>query len=72
MARRKTWTPPALDDVMDFFRRFYAPSNASLAIAGDIDTGEALGLAERYFADLDPGPAVRRIARGGLSPGGPR
>ena len=53
----------SLDDVMDFFRRFYAPSNASLAIAGDIDTSEALGLAERYFADLDPGPAVRRIAR---------
>ena len=53
----------SLDDVKDFFRRFYAPSNASLAIAGDIDTGEALGLAERYFSDLDPGPAVRRIAR---------
>ena len=53
----------SLDDVKDFFRRFYSPSNASLAIAGDIDTSEALGLAERYFADLDPGPAVRRIAR---------
>lgn len=53
----------SLDDVKDFFRRYYSPSNASLAIAGDIDTSEALGLAERYFADLDPGPAVRRIAR---------
>ena len=53
----------SLDDVKDFFRRYYSPSNASLAIAGDIDTAEALGLAERYFADLDPGPAVRRIAR---------
>ncbi len=53
----------SLDDVMDFFRRYYSPSNASVAIAGDIDPSEALGLAERYFADLDPGPAVRRIAR---------
>ena len=53
----------SLEDVMDFFRRYYSPSNASLSIAGDIDTGEALQLAERYFGDLDPGPAVRRIAR---------
>ena len=52
-----------LDDVKDFFRRYYAPSNASLSIAGDIDTTAALDLAHRYFADLDPGPAVRRIGR---------
>ncbi len=53
----------SLDDVKDFFRQYYSPSNASLAIAGDIDTDAALGLAERYFADLPPGPAVRRIGR---------
>ena len=53
----------SLDDVKDFFRQYYSPSNASLAIAGDIDTGEALDMAQRYFGDLDPGPAVRRIAR---------
>lgn len=53
----------SLDDVKDFFRRYYAPSNASLAIAGDIDTSQALDMAERYFSDLDPGPAVRRVAR---------
>ncbi len=52
-----------LDDVKDFFRRYYSPSNASLSIAGDIDTDTALDLAHRYFADLDPGPAVRRIGR---------
>ena len=53
----------SLDDVKDFFRRYYSPSNASLAIAGNIDTAEALALAQRYFGDLAPGPAVRRIAR---------
>ena len=53
----------SLDDVKDFFRQYYSPSNASLAIAGDIDTTEALDLAHRYFADLDPGPSVRRIER---------
>ena len=60
----------SLDDVKDFFRQYYSPSNASLAIAGDIDTGEALAIAERYFSDLDPGPAVRRIARADSPLGG--
>ncbi len=53
----------SLDDVKDFFRRYYSPANASLAIAGDIDTGAALELAHRYFAELAPGPAVRRVGR---------
>ena len=53
----------SLDDVKDFFRRYYSPSNASLAIAGDIDAAAALDLAHRYFADLPPDPAVRRIGR---------
>ena len=53
----------SLEDVKDFFRQYYSPSNASLAIAGDIDTTEALDLAHRYFSDLDPGPSVRRIER---------
>ncbi len=53
----------SLEDVKDFFRQYYSPSNASLAIAGDIDTTEALDLAHRYFADLDPAPSVRRIER---------
>lgn len=53
----------SLDDVKDFFRQYYSPSNASLAIAGDIDTAQALDMAHRYFSDLDPGPSVRRIER---------
>ena len=35
------------------------PANASLAIAGDIDTDEALALAERYFGDIPAGPGGR-------------
>ncbi len=53
----------SLDDIKDFFRRFYSPSNASLAIAGDIRRDETLELVNRYFGDLSPGPAVRRIGR---------
>ena len=52
-----------LDDIKDFFRRFYAPSNASIAIAGDIDPDGTRKLIERYFGDLPPGPPINRIHR---------
>lgn len=52
-----------LEDVKDFFRQYYAPSNASLAIAGDIDGGKTRALVERYFGDLPPGPPLNRIGR---------
>jgi zinc protease len=44
-----------LEDVQAFFRAYYHPSNASLALAGDIDTGLAFELAERYFGDMPRG-----------------
>jgi zinc protease len=45
-----------LDDVQAFFRTYYHPANASLALAGDIETARAFDLAERYFGELAPGP----------------
>ncbi len=48
------------DDVEAFFRRFYVPSNASLAIVGDIDEAEAIDLAARYFGDLPGGTKAIR------------
>ncbi|HVZ75179.1 MAG TPA: pitrilysin family protein [Polyangia bacterium] len=39
----------SVDDVRNFFERFYRPSNASLAIAGDFEPAEARRLVERYF-----------------------
>ena len=47
-----------LEEVHAFFRRYYHPANASLAIAGDIDSAEALALADAYFGELEPGPQV--------------
>ena len=62
----------SLDDVKEFFQRFYGPSNASLAIAGDFHAEEALELVSRYFGDLPPGESVPRIGRAGLAPVRPR
>jgi zinc protease len=53
----------ALDDVKEFFRRYYAPNNLSLAIAGDFDPAEARRLVQTYFGGLPPGPALDRPAR---------
>jgi zinc protease len=44
-----------LDDVRAFFETYYHPRNASLALAGDVDTDEALRLAEAYFGNLPGG-----------------
>jgi len=52
-----------LDDIKNFFNRFYSPTNASLAIAGDIDMGEALEMVNHYFGDLPPGESVPRRVR---------
>src|SRR5262245_42656365 len=44
-----------LEEVHAFFRRYYHPANASLALAGDFDSEEALALVDRYFGSLEPG-----------------
>jgi zinc protease len=49
-----------LDDVSAFFRRFYVPSNASLALVGDLDEDRALAMVERYFGPIAGGSAALR------------
>jgi predicted Zn-dependent peptidase len=49
-----------LEDVRDFYRRFYGPQNATLCITGDFDPGRARDLVARYFADLPAGPRKSR------------
>jgi zinc protease len=46
-----------LGDVRAFFQTYYRPRNASLALAGDIRTDDALRLVEQYFGSIDPGEA---------------
>ncbi len=49
-----------LPDVREFFRLYYAPNNASLAIVGDIDPERTLKLVEKYFGPIPPGPPIQR------------
>lgn len=49
------------DDVREFFSTYYHPANASLSIAGDIDSDAALALVRAYFEGLPPGPSVAPV-----------
>lgn len=48
----------SLDDVRQFFRTYYAPNNATLAIAGDFDPDSARAWVSRYFAGIPRGPQM--------------
>jgi len=41
-----------LDEVKRFFEKFYAPNNASLVIAGQIDKKDSLHLVKKYFDEI--------------------
>jgi len=43
-------------DVTEFFKRYYAPGNASLVIAGDIDPAQVRQRVEYWFRDVKPAP----------------
>ncbi len=49
-----------LDDVKQFFRTYYVPSNATLAIAGDFESDEAKRLIKKYFGTLPSAPQPPR------------
>ena len=49
-----------LQDVRDFFARFYLPSNASLVVAGDFDFEAGRALVEKYFGWIPKRPAPAR------------
>jgi len=50
-------TAASYEDVVQFFRTYYQPANASLVIAGDIDPQKARAAVEKWFADVKPGAA---------------
>ena len=48
------------EDVKAFFRLYYAPNNATLAIVGDFDPAQAKAWIQKYFGDLPQGKPVQR------------
>ena len=52
----------SLMDVEDFFKTYYAPNNAVLVVAGDVDVPQAKQLVRKYFGPIPRGPRVPALA----------
>jgi zinc protease len=55
-------TAASHDDVVQFFKKYYAPNNASLVVAGDIDFDTAKALVEKWFGEVPAGAPVEPVA----------
>ena len=53
-------TAASEEDVKSFFRLYYAPNNATLAIVGDFDPAQTKAWIQKYFGDLPKGQTVQR------------
>jgi zinc protease len=62
------------DDALAFYRRFYAPNNAIVVIAGDVDVNDVRPMAEQTFGKVAPQPAIpaRRLRPQEPEPVAPR
>jgi zinc protease len=49
-----------VDDVKDWFSKYYGPTNAVIALSGDITPAEAQAKVAKYFGAIPPGPPVAR------------
>jgi zinc protease len=49
------------EDVRSFFQTYYHPANASLVVAGDVNTADALDRVRTYFEEIPAGPRPRPI-----------
>ncbi|TWW02338.1 M16 family metallopeptidase [Chitinophaga pinensis] len=49
-----------LQDVKDFFFKYYRPSNAILVVGGHVTTAQVKALAEKWFGDIPAGERIQR------------
>ncbi len=50
----------SLEDVYEWFKKYYGAANATLVIAGDVNAEEVKQKVEKYFGDIPSGPPVER------------
>ena len=49
-----------MEDVKNFFRKFYCPNNAIMVVAGSVEAAEVKHLAEKWFGPIPKGPENKR------------
>ncbi|WP_288925577.1 pitrilysin family protein [uncultured Maritimibacter sp.] len=52
-----------LDEAMAYYRKYYAPNNAILVVAGDVEPEEVLAMAEEHYGPLEPTEGLEPRAR---------
>jgi len=50
-----------VNDLKNFFLRWYGPNNATLTVGGDVKTADIVKLAEKYFGGIPRGPEVTLV-----------
>jgi len=62
------------EDALAFYKRFYAPNNATLVLAGDVSVDEVRPMVEAAYGKIPPQPAIppQRIRPQEPTPAGPR
>ena len=50
-----------LNDLKNFFLRWYGPNNAAITIGGDVNPKEVVKLVEKYFGIIPRGPEVEKM-----------
>jgi zinc protease len=55
-------TAASYEDVVGFFKKWYGPANASVVIAGDVDSARARALADKWFGDIPASTAVEPLS----------
>jgi zinc protease len=62
------------EDALAFYKRFYAPNNAILVIAGDVDEKDIRPMVEKYYGDIPSQPSIpeKRIRPQEPTPAAPR
>src|SRR5262245_62072560 len=55
-------TAATYEDVVEFFKKYYTPANASLVVAGDIDLDRTRTLVEKWFGEVPASPPVEPVA----------
>ena len=62
------------EDALEFYKRFYAPNNATLILAGDVSVDEVRPMVEAAYGKIPPHPSIppRRIRPQEPTPAGPR
>jgi len=52
-----------VNDLKNFFLRWYGPNNATLTVGGDVNPKEVVKLVEKYFGSIPPGPKVENMPK---------